>query len=450
MAWNMYSSGYDDRSFFQRFQASSEEIKRLKAQCRAASEAFGPQRKEDHVSLDHVRKSVTAAQETAKYSLDVLKPEDDGDPGRFQAASKAWLGHLYVPSVGDRYRGDSQDLALPGCTENVTLPPTKEENERGLEDGEFTSLGGTVSPAGAKQGGNPFADDRDLDADIGGMLDSDDDSNADDLDANSQRGDQRRGSGAPSDGRGGDSAAETPESQSQKWRAKPPTLRFKNRLQFSGRFLPSANKGMFEDANADLEESVLAVLEDIKDPMIGWVNTVFAMSIETEYQFEIGFPLIVLTVLDAIYPKRVRWHKVDWRIQYKRALQNNYQVLEKIWSEVNMEKSREFRFEQTSIRLEHMSRANMAQKLEFVRLLKRWFDQRIHHAGPYDPIKNRREFVEFCRLRGLPVTFPPWMKACRSTSPTVRKQSTQMGLYRAMPEYKRFIWFLGSPEHQTM
>jgi hypothetical protein len=447
MTWNTYSSGFDDRNFFQRFQASSEEIKRLKAQCRAASEAFGPP-KEDHVSLDHVKKSVMAAKETAKYSLDVLKPEDDGDPVRFQSASKAWLGHLYVPSVGDRYRSDTQEMALPGATETINLPPTKEETDRGLDE-EFTALQGNVSPAqGAKQAGNPFAEDH-LDAEIGGMMDTDEESNADDLDVNSQRGDLRRGSGAHSDGRG-DSVAETPESQSQKWRAKPPTLRFKNRLQFSAKFKPSENKSLFEAENADLEESVLHNLEDIKDPMIGWVNTVFAMSIETEYQFEIGFPLVVLTVLDAIYPKRVRWHKVDWRIQYKRALQSNYQVLEKIWSEVNMEKSREFRFEQTSIRLEHMSRANMAQKLEFVRLLKRWFDQRIHHAGPYDPIKNRREFVEFCRLRGLPVTFPPWMKACRSTSPTVRKQSTQMGLYRAMPEYKRFIWFLGSPEHQTM
>lgn len=444
----MYASGYDDRSFFTRFQASTDEIKRLKAQCRAASEAFGPQ-KEDHVSLDHVRKSVMAAKETAKYSLDVLKPEDDGSPVRFQSASKAWLGHLYVPSVADRYLSDTQEMALPGATETVALPPTKEENERSLDE-EFTTIGGTVSPTGAQQADNPFAQDRELDAEIGGMMDTDEEqSNADDLDANSQRGDLRRGSGARSDGRG-ESVAETPESQSQKWRAKPPTLRFKNRLQFSEKFKPSTNKHLFEAENADLDDRIGAVLEDIKDPMIGWVNTVFAMTIETEYQFEIGFPLIVLTVLDAIYPKRVRWHKVDWRIQYKRALQNNYQVLEKIWSEVNMEKSREFRFEQTSIRLEHMSRANMAQKLEFVRLLKRWFDQRIHHAGPYDPIKNRREFVEFCRLRGLPVTFPPWMKACRSTSPTVRKQSTQMGLYRAMPEYKRFIWFLGSPEHQTM
>lgn len=436
---NPYSMGYDDRSFFQRFQASTEEIKRLKAQCRAAATEGAP--KEDHVSLEHVKKSVMAAKETAKYSLDVLKPEDDGDPGRFQAASKAWLGHLYVPSA-ERYRSDSQEMALPGSTETMNLTPMKEETERSLDE-EFTCVVGTVSPGGG-QDLNPFKDEN-LDGDIN----SDDESNGDDLDANSQRGDPRRGSNAHSDGRG-DSIAETPESQSQKWRAKPPTLRFKNRLQFGAKFKPSSVKTMFEGENADLEESVLAVLEDIKDPMIGWVNTVFAMSIETEYQFEIGFPLIVLTVLDAIYPKRVRWHKVDWRIQYKRALQANYTVLEKIWSEVNMEKSREFRFEQTSIRLEHMSRANMAQKLEFVRLLKRWFDQRIHHAGPYDPIKNRREFVEFCRLRGLPVTFPPWMKAARSSSPTVRKQSTQMGIYRAMPEYKRFIWFLGSPEHQTM
>lgn len=447
--WSINSS-QEDRLFFERFSKATEEIKRLKAQCRAASEGFGAS-KEDHVNLVHVKNSIEAAKETSKFAVDALKPEDNGNTDRFVSASKAWLGHLHVPTAGaeHRYRtnADGKRAAAEGW-QGGGLPGQVDECFRETdEDGSPPSpRGQDVTPMGI--GMNPFADDNDLDRDIGGMM-SDEESRDDDLDANSV-GDRRRGSGGGLSNRSG-SDVETPESQAQKWRAKPPLLRFKNRLLFSAIFKPKVVEEEVQEIEpGSLDEVAVYRNEDIKDPMIGWVNFVFAMNIETEYQFEVGFPLIVLTVLDAIYPKRVKWHKVDWRIQYKRALQNNYQVLEKIWSEVNMEKSREFRFEQTSIRMEHMSRASMGQKLEFVRLLKRWFDQRIHHAGPFDPIKNRREYVEASRLRGLPVVFPTWMKFGRSGDKAMRKQSTQLGLYRAMPEYKRFIWFLGSPEHQTM
>jgi hypothetical protein len=135
--------------------------------------------------------------------------------------------------------------------------------------------------------------------------------------------------------------------ESDMWPPSPPMLRFKMRIQFSNRFKPTdpEQKALFDEMNQDLEDKIREDKSNstiLKDPVLGWINLVFQMNIETEYQFEVGYPLILLTMLDAIYPKRVRWREVDWRFQYKRALQKNYAVLESIWAEVNMEKAREF------------------------------------------------------------------------------------------------------------
>merc|ERR1719502_567870 len=145
-------------------------------------------------------------------------------------------------------------------------------------------------------------------------------------------------------------------------------------------------------------------------PIIRWLNERFILEIKSQYQFEVGFPLLVLTMMDAIYPKRVRWREVDWRSQYKRAMMKNFAVIEHIWSEVNMEKAREFRMENTHLRLENMPTCSLYEKLEFMRLMKRWYDQRIHASGPYDPMAKRKELVETCKKTGHEVKFPPWMK----------------------------------------
>jgi len=163
----------------------------------------------------------------------------------------------------------------------------------------------------------------------------------------------------------------------------------------------------------------------------------------------IAFPILVLTVLDAVYPKRVRWEKIDWRIQYKRALMRNYREVELIWQEVNMEKSREFRFDMTALRVEQLFQASVEEKLMFLRNLKRWFDTRIHHCPPYYPVQKRAEFADACRLRGLPVTFPSWMKVDKELESKIA-EGKKSGKYRELPEYMRLISFLGSPEHQTM
>jgi hypothetical protein len=251
-----------------------------------------------------------------------------------------------------------------------------------------------------------------------------------------------------------DSDYEEESEESDMWPPSPPMLRFKMRMQFSNRFKPTCpdEKALFESMNQDLSDKILEKnSKPIKDPILGWFNLVFQMNCESEYQFELGFPLLMLTMLDAIYPKRVRWREVDWRIQYKRALAKNYAVLESIWAEVNMEKAREFRVENTSLRMENVPTSGVGEKLEFLRLMKRWYDQRIHHAGPYDPMAKRREFVEACKAWGHAVKFPAWIPFDKEHQVQDREErSAALKEYEKMPEYKRLIWFLGCQEYQTM
>lgn len=241
--------------------------------------------------------------------------------------------------------------------------------------------------------------------------------------------------------------SEADESEaSDAWPPKPPLLRFKMRVQFSERFTPSEGKALFTEVNADLAERLEETNNALKDMTVGWLNRVFALNVKTEFEFEIGFPIIILVMMDAIYAKRVRWREVDWRLQYKRALNKNHQVLSTIWAEVNMEKAREFRVENTALRLENMPTAPLREKLDFLRLMKHWFDQRIHNAGPYDPATKRAETVNQCKSWGHAVKFPPWVIYDKDTEVKPIHQAE----FDKMPEYKRLIYFLGSAEHQTM
>jgi hypothetical protein len=246
---------------------------------------------------------------------------------------------------------------------------------------------------------------------------------------------------------------------SEAWPPSPPVLRFKMRMQFSDRFRPSEDREdearMIKEHNADLDEQFRETCnKEIDHQIVNWINLIFSMNIKSEYEFELGFPVIILTMMDAIYPKRVRWREVDWRLQYKRAMIKNFGVIEHIWAEVNMEKAREFRMENTPLRLEHMPTSSLYEKLEFMRLMKRWYDQRIHASGPYDPMAKRKELVDVCWKSGHAVKFPPWMsydkeyKVELSPEDAIEQQKTRE--YSKMPEYKRLIHFLGCQEYQTM
>merc|ERR1719261_1336932 len=114
-----------------------------------------------------------------------------------------------------------------------------------------------------------------------------------------------------------------------------------------------------------------------------------------------------------------------------------------------MDKSREFRFEHTTIRLDDMPHCTLRDKLEFTRLMKRWFDQRIHQDHIYDPLERRREFVSQCKTSGHKIEFPKWVtyqEEAEKGEEGEDARTAQQKAYEKMPEYKRLIWFLGSTD----
>jgi hypothetical protein len=247
------------------------------------------------------------------------------------------------------------------------------------------------------------------------------------------------------------------DEDSDGWPPKPPLMRFKMREIFGNRFKTSEEMDALRIANeeqrkkheftkADLK---VAAVGEMKDMIIGWLNHFFEFTIINQVEMEAGFPLVVLFMLDAVYPNRIPWGMVDWKLQYKRAMKKNFSVLDKFWHQVNMDKAKEFRVENTSLRLENMPKAVLREKLGFLKLIKRWFDIRIHHAPKFEPIKRRHEIKEMCRVRGHTIHYPSWVVYDSDMiRPTLAKSETED--FAEMPEYQRLRLFLGSAAHQNM
>jgi len=242
------------------------------------------------------------------------------------------------------------------------------------------------------------------------------------------------------------SVNETDESSSP---PKAPIMRFKGIIHFSSCFKPSRNEFT---SRVDTRRAQLNIKETdsalLIDPVVGWINCVFTMDLKLELEVEVGFPVVMLTILDAIYPNKVSWPQVDWKFQYRVAITKNYALLNKVWAEVNMDKARGFRCVDTNYRLNNMRSGTTQDKLAFLRLMKRWFDTRIRHTAPYDPCARRKQIETSCRKMGLNVEFPRWMllekDAPGAAADPVNAASAQM------PEFSRLAWFLSSPEEQTM
>lgn len=194
----------------------------------------------------------------------------------------------------------------------------------------------------------------------------------------------------------------------------------------------------------------------LTDMNIAWLNTKFAMECATEFEFETGYPVILLTILDAIYRGKVPWHRVHWRFQYKQAGDKNYQLLDQMWRDVNMDKVRGFRVTHTALRIETMREASIREKLNFLKLLRDWFDSRIYYAPAYDPIHRRAEYVEESRRKGCVSEFPAWIpydpRAARGTAEAKHMplETNSIAAYNKMPEFKRLGHFLASAEYQHM
>jgi len=477
-----YTAGYncgnnDSTTFFRMMNDSIAEAERLRQQCRTAASNSAARNQEEKIYLGHFHKHVEAAKAVAQFAKTAEQTDASGTVvDRLPADVPACLGHLSKPQPQDS--GD--DTSMPWdfqkelSTETVLLPgavDSFEDTPRALPDEaaalppgvKALSLAATPRTNAGNESSRqlqqaPYGEygglDVDADADedaIGSTLHPSEAMQDYPVGIRGQQSPRHDGEEESSDFASSD---EDGTESSDRWPPKPPLLRFKMRVQFSQRFKTSQNKAIFEEMNKDLHHKMVEKKQpkEMQDMLIGWINTYFAFNIKTEMEFEICFPIVVLTMLDAIYPKRVRWREVDWRYQHKRALLRNHRLMSAIWMEVNMEKAREFRVENTSLRAECMLETTVAQKLDFLRLMKRWFQQRINAEGAYDALAKRREYVAQCKQWGHTVVFPPWVlyeKEAPAKAP-VSGAAKKLQEFHKMPEYKRLIWFLGSPEHQTM
>lgn len=245
-----------------------------------------------------------------------------------------------------------------------------------------------------------------------------------------------------------------------------PALRFKFLTQFNERFQPESAA----QEKAVIHQAIMAQNkllksepdEKIYHQVLGWTSHELALTIETKDQLEVAFPIIVLTVLDAVYAKRVRWTEVDWDVRYVRATAKNYVVLQALWKETNMDSSAVFRKLPTFLRLEAMYKAPSQDRLTFLTLMQRWFTQRMPDSDPYNAMGRRRQYYEQCKLWGRPIEFPSWANfdpaeeeedAGEGEMRLIRRQSLAAAPERGyirMPEFQRLRNFLGNEQVPSM
>lgn len=469
------------QAFFRKMGESHAEAERLRQQCRSAANASAARNLEEKVDLGHIANTIEQARNTSSFAKGATTKDDSIT--RLGAGAPMWLGHLADPKQWEQKEPPLQ--ALPPATVPDASPGSEALLPGALEpyqarDDYSQQIAEALASSENRSSSTPTVKDSDPSPATGGESSAPEAASAPATQAPASPEAQRGIKEESTDGKGSiaESASDRPIEDSEEdsmeeyedseatdaWPPSPPLIRFKMRMQFSSRFKPSEKMEGEEEIsneikkmNIDLQERILEAQghdKIIEDKTLAWLNIVFHMNVKTEYEFEVGFPIMMITMLDAIYPKRVHWREVDWKFQYKRALMKNFAVLEGIWSEVNMDKAREFRVENTPLRLENLSTYSVPEKLEFLGLMKRWFDQRIHHAGPYDPMLKRMQFVEECKVWGNKVKFPHWISFDKEHKVEISNMDAlereKMLEYNKMPEYKRLIWFLGCQEYQTM
>jgi len=467
------SGNHNSEPFFEQMADSQAEVERLRLKCRTAANAAASRTQEQRPNVGRFEEHVTVAEQASEIARSSLGQSEHAVEPRPESLSTrgiadggglpGYLGHLHVPKgvfvppghpgsallLKDHFSipgsiGESEDAPITAMDLNLRLASASEEMREKTESAspDSTAFGHSPSPDLESHRHCPQSLDQPLPAEQ---------VHDDEAPGPADQAERARLEGQPV-ARADDEEDALSEDTDDGWPPKPPLMRFKVVTKFSEHFTPNddglsalakqnrANSAsLFQHANQD---------RPVTDMFVAWFNTKFAMDVKTEFEFEVFLPVMILTIMDAIYPNKVPWNRVDWRFQYKTVFQRNFTVLERLWQEVNMEKARGFRIIDTPLRLEDMENASMQDRFAFLRLLKKWFDARIHSAPDFDPMQRRYQLVNKCALQGHRVEFPSWVpfdkdNVTARASPTITE-------FDAMPEYKRLIWFMGCPEIQSM
>lgn len=242
------------------------------------------------------------------------------------------------------------------------------------------------------------------------------------------------------------------------WPPRKPIISFKTRMQLTQ--VQTSDKAHIERMNSELGHRYSLTHAPLDDKIIGWVNTRFFCNVLTADELTVGFPVIVLMILDPVYAGRVRWQEVCWDMKYTVNVEKNFALLRALWEDVHMDKARHLRDGDMHNKLDQMLKAPMSEKTAFLWCLLRWFEARMART-PFDAVRRRAEVARECRRFGITPAFPQWMPH----GPEAREHEDELvpaapGAARLgwspmapasngfvkMPEFKRLIWFLGSKE----
>lgn len=479
------AGNHDSTGFFKKMGASVAEAEKARKTCSGMSQVSSARNAAEKVNLDHIRNRVEAARGISLFSHDFVCVDGAGKPQTtLPITAPGFLRHLQVPGLPQSARPQSKQAR----SQESTRPPTQDAPDRPASsmlpgmawrlvddsaDRTHEVAPPPLLPAEDGQGGPGDTDSLCNFGEGSSKHSSRVPSKEPPLAAiknDSETSAKSRRNSARSSIQSrvhrqisvDDSVDSDDESKAgEEWPPPPPILRFRAQCQFSTEF-KSSEKVRLEREEKKAEEEQAMLLqrgqEKIDDYTLTWVNQYFKLEVETENQYHGAFPLIMLNMIDVIYPNKIRWHQVDWNAGYLHAYHRNHAVLEKVWKEINMHKLRDFRSDMTALQIEDTANANIEEKLAFLKTVKRWFDQRVEHSSAYDPIARRTEIDRMVRMTGRFANFPAWMKhdkeaiqAARSVKKgRLANTSSTETEYDKMPEFKRLIWFLGSSDHTNL
>mmetsp|Transcript_33845 Transcript_33845/g.66591 ORF Transcript_33845/g.66591 Transcript_33845/m.66591 type:complete len:506 (-) Transcript_33845:233-1750(-) len=467
------------RLFFARMQASHSEAHSIKKQCAAAASASPARRNEERMNLDLLRLNIGSARRSSEVAKNAVMLK--GSCRQELGQQPKDLGHLSLPTQSRDNLGLVETaFVLPGALESSKV---REDTVRDLTQPFITGIRSTsadfeILERAAEKYPQRLSTETGLLAALSARSPLSQTSPT--TRRNSKRlssKQSRSGSKQSGGGRGGPRSSS--KFLSTNWAVveaggdpdldvsiNRPALRFKFLTQFNERFQPeSAAQEKAVIHQTVMEQNKLLKSEPdekIYHQVLGWTSHELALTIETKDQLEVAFPIIVLTMLDAVYAKRVRWTEVDWDVRYVRATAKNYVVLQALWKETNMDSSAVFRKLPTFLRLEAMYKAPSQDRLTFLTLMQRWFTQRMPDSDPYNAMGRRRQYYEQCKLWGRPIEFPSWANfdpaeeeedAGEGEMRLIRKRSLAAAPERGyirMPEFQRLRNFLGNEQVPSM
>jgi len=467
-----YEKGNNNsRLFFARMQASHSEARSIKKQCAAAARSSPARFNEERMNFDFLRLSIGSSRRSSQVARQAVMQETNGRQHLGEEPKD--LGHLSLPIQSRNNVGNAEiQFVLPGAIENFK---DREQTVRDLTQPFITGTRDMAADSeilerlAAANAAQRTCTDEKLDRR-----------------ASSARPEMSRFSHRRSSKRLSSRLSMTPGMDREKskfltknWAVaeaegdpdmdiiiERPALRFKVLTQFNERFQPAeaakSNKEAISQAVQEQKKLLKEPDETLHHPVLGWIRHELAITIDTKDQLEVAFPVVVLTILDAVYSKRVRWTEVDWDTRYVRATQKNYVLLQALWKEVNMDSGPDFRRLPPFLRMQAMYEARSQDRLHFLQLMHRWFMQRIPDSDPYNAMGRRRQYYEQCRLMGRPIEFPSWVDfdpdeeeedAGEGELRLLRRQSlaaAPMRGYTRMPEYQRLMNFLGNEDLPSM